>query len=86
MYLSINKKTFVGGPADSPHTEMENDLLFHTPIPVTQETQTQHDTQPQEEDPMLGRGLRQRRDQNPLSPSEPRPRKPKPRYRRHSEV
>ena len=88
MHLSISKKTFIGGPADSPHTEMEDDLLFHTPPPVTHETQTQQETQPHEEAPMLGGGLREHRDpnRNRLSPSGPRPRKPAPRYRRHSEV
>ena len=63
---------------------MEDDVLFHTPPPVTQETQTQ----PQEDAPMLGLGMREHHDpnRNQLSPSGPRPRKPAPRYRRHSKV
>ena len=67
---------------------MDEDVLFHTPPPVTQETQTQQETQRQEDAPMLRRGTREHHDpnRNRLSPSGPRQRKTKTRYRKHNEV
>ena len=84
MHPSSTKIPYLGGTADSPHTEMEDDPLFHTPPPVAQETQTQQETR--EEAPLFGRGQREHHDIDRLSPSgpRPRPRKAATRYRKHA--